>query len=59
MADNGDEGILDLLSVAELGDVAHGDENVTQFAVGGQEPLDRARRRDCRPAGPGNQALGQ
>ncbi len=37
VADDGDEGVLDLFSVAELGDVADGGDDIAQRAVGGEQ----------------------
>ncbi len=36
VADDGDEGVLDLFCIAELGDVAHGGDDVAQRPIGGE-----------------------
>ncbi len=37
VADDGDEGVLDLVGIAKLGDVAHGGDDIAQGAVGGKQ----------------------
>ncbi len=37
VADDGDEGVLDLFSIAKLGDIAHGGDDVAQRPIGSEQ----------------------